>query len=142
MGLRGPTSQNHLNVITISQERPKPERDMSARAKKTWKLIVDSLPPGYFRKGAIPLLRAYCEAESAHYEACKTIAKVGLLVKSAMGGVKANPAIAIQTAKSGEMACLASKLRLSVSSYRDRDAAGTDSREQPVSKRKGLMFSD
>ena len=142
MGLRGPKPDNHLNIVRISSERPKPPNGMSERARKTWKDIVDSLPAGYFRKGAYPLLRAYCEAEAAHFKATETIDKTGILVKTPIGGVKANPAIAIQTAKSGEMAQLASKLRLSVSSYRDRDAAGADGREKPKGKRAGLMFGE
>jgi P27 family predicted phage terminase small subunit len=114
---------------------------MSKRARETWKNIVDSLPPGFFKRGALPLLRAYCEAEATHYEASKKIATSGLIIKTS-STVKANPAIAIQTAKSGEMAQLSSKLRLSVSSYRDRDVVGRESRETARSKRSGLMFGE
>lgn len=146
MGTRGPTPENHKLRIAPEAKRLKPPFGISKRARKTWNLIVDSLPPGYFRKGSIPLLRAYCEAEATHYNACKMIAKLdtpenpgGLFIKTNTT-VKANPAIAIQTAKSGEMAQLATKLRLSVNAYRDKDNAGVTGREKPKSKREGLMF--
>lgn len=142
MGLRGPKSEKHLNVVRVAPERPKPPKGMGKRAKKTWKNIVDSLPPGFFRVGALPLLRAYCEAESVHYDAMLLIEKSSILIKTREGNFVKNPAVSIQSAKSNEMASLASKLRLSPSSYRDRDAAGKDGREQPKSKRAGLMFGD
>lgn len=141
LGLRGRKSAEHLNVVRVGPERPKPPHKISKAGRKTWKDIVDSHPPGYFRKGALPLLLAYCEAVAVHAEACVMIQK-GLLVKTAAGGFKQNSAIAIQTAKSGEMGMLASKLRLATSSYRDRDAAGTESREKPKSKRAGMMFGE
>lgn len=142
MGERGPKPENGLKIVRSTGQRPKPEAGMSLRARKTWRKIVESLPPGYFRPGSLPLLRAFCEAESEHFIATETIIKIGQLVKTGVGGVKANPAIAIQTAKSGEMAQLSSKLRLSVSSYRDRDVAGAEGREKPKSKRAGLMFGE
>lgn len=141
MGLRGRKSAEHLNVVRVGPERPKPPKKISKAGRKIWKDIVAAHPPGYFRRGAIPLLFAYCEAVAVHAEACILIQK-GLLVKTAGGSYKNNPAIAIQTAKAGEMAQLASKLRLSPSSYRDRDVAGVESREKPKSKRAGMMFGD
>jgi P27 family predicted phage terminase small subunit len=141
MGLRGRKSAEHLNVVRVGPERPKPPHKISKAGRKVWKDIVDSHPPGYFRKGAIPLLFAYCEAVAVHSEACELIKK-GLLIKTAGGSFKQNPAIAIQTAKAGEMGMLASKLRLATSSYRDRDVAGAESREKPESKRKGMAFGD
>jgi P27 family predicted phage terminase small subunit len=128
-------------VVKVGPERPKPPHKISKVGRQVWKEIVASLPPGYFRRGSLPLLLAYCEAVSVHAEACVLIQK-GLLIKTAAGGFKANPAIAIQTAKAGEIGMLASKLRLAVSSYRDRDVAGVEGREKPVSKRKGLMFGE
>jgi len=141
MGLRGPKSQNHLNVVTVGVDRPKPPRKLSKIGRDTWKEIVDSHAPGFFRKGALPLLFAYCEAVAVHAGACELI-KEGLLIPTAGGSFKANPAIAIQTAKAGEMGMLASKLQLANSSYRDRDAAGTQGREKPKSKRAGMAFGD
>jgi P27 family predicted phage terminase small subunit len=142
MGSRGPKSQNqNLNLVTMTEERPSPPAGLSKRAKNTWREIVDSLPPSYFRKGAIPLLKAYCQAEEVHHAACRSINTVGLFVET-KDSVKANPAIAIQTAKANEMATLSTKLRLSVSAYRDRDAAGVDGREKPKSNRanSGLLL--
>jgi P27 family predicted phage terminase small subunit len=142
MGLRGRKSADHLNVVRMSQERPTPPKDISRLGRKIWKEIVDSLPPGWFLKGAYRLLFAYCEAAAVHADACAIIKKLGLLLKNSVGGVKTNPAISIQTAKAGEMAMLASKLRLSPSAYRDKSAAGTEGRERPQSKRAGMMFGD
>ena len=145
MGKRGPKSEKEramLSLVAASIERPEPPKGMSKRAIVTWKAITGSLPPGYFRKGAIPLLRAYCEAEALHYEASRIIDETGLFIELEDGSMKPNPAISIQTAKSNEMSTLSTKLRLSVNSYRDRDAAGADGREKPQGKRAGLMFGE
>ena len=145
MGKRGPKpqSESHLNVVVASGERPRPLFGMSDRARNLWVKIVDSLPPAHFRPCSLPILRAYCEAEAVHFEACQAIKKTGLFVKAAGSteenpSMKANPAIAIQTAKSSEMAMLSAKLRLSVNSYTDRQKEAPD--EKPKSARKGLMF--
>ena len=141
MGLRGRKSAEHLNVVRVGPERPKPPYKMSKAGKGIWKEIVDAHPPGYFRPGTRRLLSAYCEAVVTHDEACLLVQK-SLLIKTSGGSFKQNPAIAVKVAMAGVMGMLASKLRLAVSSYRDRDVAGLEGREKPESKRKGLMFGE
>lgn len=134
MGKRGPEPGGKLTVINPRPpKRPEPPRDMSKRAKATWRAIVRSLPAEHFPAGSLPLLRAYCEAEEVHHKATKIIDRAGPIIKSENPNyptIKANPAVAIQTAKSGEMAQLSTKLKLNVNSYRDRE-------KKPAAKPKG-----
>src|SRR5512137_1733736 len=110
MGKRGVKSANQTIYIPgFSEERPPPPTGMNVRAKRIWKQIVKSLPPTHFRQGDYPLLRAYCEAEALHWDACKAIKAEGAVLQGKV--IKANPWVAIQTQTAHTMSQLATKLR-------------------------------
>lgn len=141
MGLRGPPSGASLTVVAPPefQERPKPLPGMTPRAAKVWIDIVAGFPPTWFRPADMQLLRAYCEACALNAKACAQLGKAAT-VKTAMGGTKPSPWNGIRNATAGEMASLATKLRLTVSSRVSDRKAESESRPEPTSKRSGLMF--
>lgn len=155
MGKHGPKAASQtIHALGFSEKRPGPRQGMTLRAQRIWKEIIASLPPTELRPGDYPLLRAYCEAEALHYEACQEIAKEGAVIKRMKREVKedgtvietelaskANPWVAIQTAKANEMSMLATKLRLCRNSRTSNKVADTQ-KPQPKSKRKGMAFGD
>ena len=117
---------------------------MTIRAQRIWREIVADYPPAHFRPAEYPLLRAYCEAEALHFEACLKVAEEGGVIDR-LGltkegelvrlGVKANPWVAIMVSQAGIKAQMATKLKLSQSTKR----AGDEEPEKPKSKRGNLL---
>jgi phage terminase small subunit len=152
MGERGPKPV--IQKKGFSEKRPGPRQGMTLRAQRIWREVVASLPPTHFRPGDYPLLRGYCEAEALHFEACQKIAEEGAVVTRKKREIredgtvietelasKANPWVAIQTAKANEMSMLATKLRLCVNSRVTNKKAGHE-QEPPKSTAKGNTVWD
>lgn len=151
MGLRGPKPESQsLGILPegLSEKRPSPRNGMSQRAKRIWKEIVANHPPAYFRPGDYPLLRAYCEAEALHFQACQKIEEEGAVIVRMKREIKedgtvietelaskANPWVAIQTAKESAMSMLATKLRICVNSKISPQKAGNQKPEPQRKKR-------
>lgn len=145
MGCRGPEPEEHkktktLQIPGLSDKRPSPPSGMTKVARKLWKEIVASLPSTHFRPGDYPLLRDYCEAESTILRMRSAIEQEGDFVPGARGGTVAHPGYAVITASSSAKSMLATKLRLCANSRLSNDKAAREKIEEPVSKRKGLMF--
>lgn len=155
MGKRGPKSANSLIYPPKTANKPpKPPVGMNSRARKIWKNLVADLPANHFRPADYPLLRAYCEAESLHFEASEKIGEQGGVIEKKairtdrttgdteviVTGVKANPWVAIQTQTAHTMAQLATKLRLATNARVSPDEAGRPLK--PQSPRAGLLFDE
>lgn len=141
MGLRGPPSEASLTVVAPPefQERPRPLAGMTKRGGAVWIDIVAGFPPTWFRPADMQLLRAYCEACALNAKACAELGKAAT-VKTAMGGRKPSPWNGIRNATAGEMASLATKLRLTVSARTSDRSTEANSRPAPTSKRSGLLY--
>ncbi len=123
MGKRGPTPQGELTVVKFtSNDRPNPPAGMTARARNLFRKIVSENPSGTFFDGdAVMLLKAFCEAETNHYEATKAIQKEGSVIESMIGWDRRNdcpmtkkvlnPWFHAQKESSAIMASMSAKLR-------------------------------
>ena len=153
MGLRGPKAKDQTIGILpggLSEKRPGPRKGMTPRAQRIWKEVVASLPPTHFRPGDYPILRAYCEAEALHFEACLKIEEEGGVIdrlaltkegEVVVIGRKANPWVNIMVSQAGVKSQLGTKLRLFANSRISPQKAGNE--KQPTkSKRRGMMYGE
>ena len=133
MGLRGPHSTKLTILEPIKKQRPNPLKGMSKAARNLWQRTVQAYPPDYFAPSQYGLLRAYCEADAAHSQACKDIRKNGQCIENKLTGVvKRNPLCSERDSCAQVMASLATKLKLN-----DKQAVEP---KKPKSKREGLIF--
>jgi P27 family predicted phage terminase small subunit len=105
--------------LTPTDKRTPAPADLPAPARKVWKIVVDSLPPGHFQPGDLLLLRALCLAEHQKAQADEMVQRDGLLLDG-----KAHPAAKLSAQLAGVLASLAGKLRLSMSSRVRPESAG------------------
>jgi P27 family predicted phage terminase small subunit len=139
MGARGPKPAS-ANITRIYPERPKPPRGLPKSAKKTWRAIVDSLPPDFFKTWELPLLEKYCWAIHIYELAMVEVNTAGLVIPMGDKGYETvNPALTICNKQVQIMSTLATKLRVCPNSRISRWAASS-APERKSTKRPGLMF--
>lgn len=133
MGLRGPNVTKFTILEPIKRMRPNPLKGMSKAARNVWLRTVQAYPADYFAPSQYGLLRAYCEADAAHKQACSDIRKNGQSIENKITGViKRNPLCSERDSCAQVMASLATKLKLN-------DKQATEP-QKPKSKREGLIF--
>ena len=133
MGTRGPQATKLTVLNPITRMRPNPLKGMSKAARNIWQRTVQAYPADYFAPSQYGILRAYCEADAAHKEACKDIRKTGQSIENKLTGViKRNPLCSERDSCAQVMASLATKLKLN-----DKQAVEP---KKPQSKREGLIF--
>lgn len=125
MGARGRKSTAELNVVRVaSTARPEPWATLTDDEAGLWKSVVDSHPADHFRASDLPLLAAYCQAQSQYEKATDELSGEPLVIKVDGGRGYRNPLLDVQDTAARRMASLAGKLRLCPSSrYGPRKAA-------------------
>lgn len=140
MGRRGPQSEKHSKIAILYGKRPKPPRHLCREAKKTWRQIVESLPPDRFRVADQHLLAAYVESSAIHAEAVAILEREGLTVKMGSNSYEVpHPALTVMNRQAQLMCTLATKLRLTPQSRISPELAGREKKNWP-NKRPGLLF--
>jgi P27 family predicted phage terminase small subunit len=81
-------------------------------AKRTWKKIVNSNPPDWFRDSDLPLLESYCLSYSQMRDAHTVLETEGIYTSNAAGSVIAHPAMKIISDCQSRLSMLATKMRL------------------------------
>lgn len=141
MGKRGPKPKGTLKALPTASKpisaRPDPFTDMSTRAKKLWRDIVQDCAVDHFKAGDLPLLREYCEAYDISVMAKNAIKRNGVI------SVQGQAAFRVKNAAANTMKGLAQKMRLCASSryggYKP-DAYKGD-KPKASNRRKNLMFN-
>lgn len=120
MGTRGRTSTASLSVVTdvSSFAPPEPPDDLNDDQADTWRAVVASQPPGWFKPDTFPLLLQYCRHVSRGNQLGKMINE---MEKKGIKDHKSYFALLNrETAMSNIIAQLATKMRLSQQSSYDR----------------------
>jgi len=132
---RGPKSAADMSVVPVSGARIAPPDYLTDGQAEIWRSIVDSLPANFFRPGDIPLLAAYCCADSFYRQAVAEMTSGGLVKMDDRGKEYVNPAHSILTSQASAMAQMAVKLRLCPSARYSEKQASTKTESAGVSRK-------
>lgn len=111
---------------------PPPPKDLSVLAKKVWR---SELPPlvaaEKIAPHELPLFKSYCSATARIDEAQALIEEHGLLIMSAAGELKRNPATTIQKEAIALQARLAAEFGITPASRGKNEGFSTDEDAPP-----------
>ena len=139
MGAHG---QDIAKLHVLHQEkavRMKAPADLSLKARKLWKRIVDAYPASHFKAGDDVLLKRYCEAAITADQEAALLAEEGNIIDG-KGGLKLNPRRILLQILTNTLNQTAVKLRICPSG---RTARAVGDQQEPDKKRNaraGLMF--
>lgn len=132
---RGPKSAADLSVVTTMGARIQPPEHLSDDQRVIWREIVGSLPADWFRPGDVPLLAAYCCADSFYRRAVAEMTSGGLVKMDDKGREYVNPAHSVLTSQASAMAQMAVKLRLCPSARYSEKQADTKTKSAGVGRK-------
>ncbi|HOI96243.1 MAG TPA: phage terminase small subunit P27 family [Syntrophobacter fumaroxidans] len=129
MGKRGPAPkpaeirilEGNRGRLPINDNRPRPTgkascpKHLPLDAKREWRRIVGSLPPGMVTAADVPLLAAFCVAWALHKEASAHIQAESAVILSKNEQPYQNPWLSILNRQAEIMAKLGSRFGLSPS---------------------------
>lgn len=121
MKQKGRKSGAKLSIVPAhnpgATPRPLPARSLDKAAAALWHRVVSAYPGDYFGAGDLPLLREFCHTSETLLPECNSRIEAGAIDAGAIRE------LSTRTMLVKELATLASKLRLNVSSRSRPDAA-------------------
>jgi hypothetical protein len=131
----GRPSAASLSVVAVGlPQRPEPPECLTEAQGATWRAIVATKAPDWFKADTQPLLIAYCKAVDVHarfsglLEAALDAAEPDVMACKQLGEMVAKQA--------GVMASMATKMRLTPQSRYTPQAAATSDRKTASEQRK------
>lgn len=132
---RGPKSAADMTVVKATGARIQPPEHLNDEQAGIWREIVDSLPADWFRPGDVPLLAAYCCADSFYRKAVAEMQASGIVKTNDKGREYVNPAHQVLTSQASAMAQMAVKLRLCPSARYSEKQADTKTKNAGASRK-------